>query len=68
MQGFLTICVTGTDGWIEYLEAEMQGSARINCTKASMSQRRELNKSPTPSEVEAAEAALAAEAAVCLPS
>ena len=56
------------DGWIAYLETEMRGSARINSTKVSMSQRRELNKSPTPSEVEAVEAALASEAAVCLPS
>ncbi len=56
------------DGWIEYLDTEMRGSARINRTKVSMPQRRELNKSPTPSKVEAAEAALAAEATVCLPS
>ncbi len=54
MQGCLIIC----DGWIEYLETEMRGSARINRTKVSMSQRRELNKSPAPSEMEAAEAAV----------
>jgi hypothetical protein len=52
-------------GWMEYLDSEMRGPAKINSTKISMSQRHEWNKSPTPSEVEAA---LAAEAEVCLPS
>jgi hypothetical protein len=55
-------------GWMEYLDSEMRGPAKINRTKISMSQRHERNKSPTPSEVEAALAAQAAEAEVCLPS
>ncbi len=55
-------------GWMEYLESEMQGPAKINRTKISMSQRHERNKSPMPREVEAALAARAAEAKVCLPS
>lgn len=56
-------------GWMGYLESEMLGPAsKINRTKISMSQRHERNKSPTPSEVEAALAAEAAEAEVCLPS
>jgi hypothetical protein len=55
-------------GWMEYLHSEMRGPAKINSTKISMSQRHERNKSPTPSEVEAALAAEAAEAEVCLPS
>jgi hypothetical protein len=55
-------------GWMEYLDSEMRGPAKINRTKISMSQRHERNKSPTPSEVEAALAAEAAEAEVCLPS
>jgi hypothetical protein len=55
-------------GWMEYLESEMRGPAKIYRTKISMSQRHERNKSPTPSEVEAALAAQAAEAEICLPS
>ncbi len=55
-------------GWMLYLDTQMRGPAKVNSTKISMTQRHERNRSPTPSELEAARAARAAEAEVCLPS